>query len=60
MSLSITVTAGKRFTSTELVDKAKEKGWTRTGAYEHIKQLTADNKIRQVSGLIYKSITPIT
>jgi hypothetical protein len=47
-------------TSTELVDKAKEKGWTRTGAYESIKQLTADNKIRQVSGLIYKSLTPTT
>lgn len=45
-------------TSTELVDRAKEKGWTRTGAYESIKQLTADNKIKQVSGLIYKSLTP--
>lgn len=42
-------------TSNELIDRAKGNGWSRTRAYESIKQLLADNKLKQVSGLIYKS-----
>ena len=49
---------GEGVRTPDLVDKAKEQGWTRTRAYEAIKALTADNKIRQVSGHIYKNEAP--
>jgi hypothetical protein len=42
----------------ELVGKAKEAGWASTRAYDSIKQLIAQNKIREVSGHIYKNEAP--
>jgi hypothetical protein len=45
----------------DLVNKAKESGWAQTRAYDSIKQLITENKIREVSGLIFKvETTPTT
>jgi hypothetical protein len=39
----------------ELADAAMEKGWGKTRAYDSIKQLISESKIREAGSLIYKN-----